>query len=101
MMKSCTEIKLCCITNDINVSRKQQPVTPAEMTKFYNELVQSDFTNVTKSPVTFSKEPRFKTPNEDSPGPGYYNPQRKRLSNYSISKTYADIKSNVDRFHSP
>jgi hypothetical protein len=77
------------------------PAGMSDMTHFYNELVQSDFSEVNKSPVTFGKEKRFKEIREDSPGPGYYNPKNRKLSNYSISQTFSDIRNYANSFQSP
>ena len=96
-MKTWTEIKVCCFTNDIKCRNYQEPFTSADMTRFYKDLVQSDFSDIV-SPATFSKEPRFKETYDRLPGPGYYNPKKTKLSNYSKSKIYNDILSKTDYF---
>ena len=101
LMKSWSEIKLCWLTNQIRYSHKEEPYTPSDMTRYYNELVQSDFSNITKGAGTFCKEPRFKENSEGLPGPGYYNPQNRKLSNYSKSKVYDDIYKRMDSFDCP
>ncbi|CAI2372601.1 unnamed protein product [Moneuplotes crassus] len=85
------EISLCCETNEVKIKRKQKPITGKGITEFYNHLVDSDFTNISSSPVTFGKASRFNDCKESSPGPGHYNPSRNRVSNYKISKTYSEI----------
>ena len=53
-------------------------MSPGEMTKFYNELVDSEFTHNCKNPAIFAKEKRFKHAQDETPGPGYYNPVKSK-----------------------
>ena len=100
-MKAHTEIKLCWITNDLKYKNKWKPATGAEITKFYNGLVDSDFSSSNTGPSTFGKESRFRNSRVNSPGPGHYNPTRNRLSKHSISKTIADIHNKDGSIHWP
>ena len=101
IMKSHTEIKLWWITNNLQYKRKQIPATGADVTRFYNGLVESEFSNINASPVTFGKESRFRESREESPGPAHYNPTRNKLSRYSISNTYDELLRKKENLKCP
>lgn len=96
-MKSWSEVKLRELTNKVQSKYNEHSKFPNEIMKYYNELVQSDFSQISSSAVTFSKEPRFKENHEVSPGPGYYNPQKKKLSNYTKSQIYPEMHSIMEK----
>ncbi|CAI2373999.1 unnamed protein product [Moneuplotes crassus] len=81
------QISLCCATNELKMIPKQKIITGKEITKFYNNLVPSDFSRISSSPVTFNKAHRFKERFEKSPGPGHYTPQRQQMSSCKSSKS--------------